>query len=381
MIHVCLWAPIVPVPTSSIFHLARTPMFDTYNGRSHDASFRRFDTVYQRGHVIAERTCSDPQDGLQIGTSCFRCIHFAYLDRVNISFAALTMNEELGMSPALCGAIAGIFFLGGPLAGLLLQFDGIFGLPAWRFLILSEAVPAVILRVLCLKLLVSHPREARWLSTGEKNWLVARLDTEKRSMEAGTDSTKFWRTIVDVKVLVLASAQILMVIAFTGFALWLPQVIVEWVSSSLTVSLLSSLPFLVAIPVILTVSRLAYRTQCPARYVVMPYRTVAVGLLWTAVAGVSAWSLIELCLIAIGNFAGQPSFFSIPAAFLSGASLSAAVAVAVAVISSISNPGGFIGPYAVGALHEVTDSFAAPFAALAGLALVAAYCSPSPRGG
>ena len=36
----------------------------------------------------------------------------AFLDRVNISFAALTMNRDLGISDSLYGFAAGIFFLG-----------------------------------------------------------------------------------------------------------------------------------------------------------------------------------------------------------------------------------------------------------------------------
>ncbi|RAI44545.1 MFS transporter [Rhodoplanes roseus] len=36
----------------------------------------------------------------------------AFLDRVNVSFAALTMNAELGLSPAVYGWGAGVFFLG-----------------------------------------------------------------------------------------------------------------------------------------------------------------------------------------------------------------------------------------------------------------------------
>src|SRR5271166_6156711 len=36
----------------------------------------------------------------------------AFIDRVNIGFAALTMNKELGFSPAVFGFGAGIFFLG-----------------------------------------------------------------------------------------------------------------------------------------------------------------------------------------------------------------------------------------------------------------------------
>ena len=36
----------------------------------------------------------------------------AFIDRVNIGFAALTMNKDLGLSPAVYGFGAGIFFLG-----------------------------------------------------------------------------------------------------------------------------------------------------------------------------------------------------------------------------------------------------------------------------
>jgi MFS transporter, ACS family, tartrate transporter len=36
----------------------------------------------------------------------------AYLDRVNVGFAALTMNKDLGISPYVYGWGAGIFFLG-----------------------------------------------------------------------------------------------------------------------------------------------------------------------------------------------------------------------------------------------------------------------------
>jgi ACS family tartrate transporter-like MFS transporter len=36
----------------------------------------------------------------------------AYLDRINISFAALTMNSELGITSAQFGLLLGIFFCG-----------------------------------------------------------------------------------------------------------------------------------------------------------------------------------------------------------------------------------------------------------------------------
>ena len=40
------------------------------------------------------------------------CYLAAFLDRVNIGFAALTMNQDLGFSASAFGFGAGIFFLG-----------------------------------------------------------------------------------------------------------------------------------------------------------------------------------------------------------------------------------------------------------------------------
>ncbi|ONG58929.1 hypothetical protein BKE38_01215 [Pseudoroseomonas deserti] len=43
---------------------------------------------------------------------CFVLFIINYLDRVNVGFAALQMNEELGLTPRIFGIGAGIFFLG-----------------------------------------------------------------------------------------------------------------------------------------------------------------------------------------------------------------------------------------------------------------------------
>jgi len=40
------------------------------------------------------------------------CYAVNFLDRVNVGFAALAMNEDLGFSPSVFGAGAGIFFVG-----------------------------------------------------------------------------------------------------------------------------------------------------------------------------------------------------------------------------------------------------------------------------
>ena len=39
------------------------------------------------------------------------CYFISFLDRVNVSFAALEMNRDLGLNPAVYGFGAGLFFL------------------------------------------------------------------------------------------------------------------------------------------------------------------------------------------------------------------------------------------------------------------------------
>jgi ACS family tartrate transporter-like MFS transporter len=42
----------------------------------------------------------------------FACYFLCYLDRINVGFAALTMNKDLGLDPAIFGMAAGAFFWG-----------------------------------------------------------------------------------------------------------------------------------------------------------------------------------------------------------------------------------------------------------------------------
>src|ERR1700736_5382914 len=42
----------------------------------------------------------------------FLCYIFAYVDRVNVGFAKLQMQQDLGMSDSVYGVAAGIFFFG-----------------------------------------------------------------------------------------------------------------------------------------------------------------------------------------------------------------------------------------------------------------------------
>src|SRR5439155_6509000 len=76
-------------------------------------------------------------------------------------------------------AIAGV--IGGPISGVLLNLHGIAGLAGWQWLFLVEGIPAIILGFLIFAILPDRPQAARWLTVGEKAWIISRLAEEHQA--------------------------------------------------------------------------------------------------------------------------------------------------------------------------------------------------------
>jgi len=73
--------------------------------------------------------------------------------------------------------------LGAPVSGLLLNLDW-WGWKGWQWLFILEGLPATVLGILTLKLLTDRPRDARWLSPAERDYLEGVLAEEARAKEA-----------------------------------------------------------------------------------------------------------------------------------------------------------------------------------------------------
>jgi MFS family permease len=65
-----------------------------------------------QGHSLLARGSAMAKVRRRLIPFLILCYFSAYLDRVNIGFAALRMNEDLGIGPEAFGFTAGIFFLG-----------------------------------------------------------------------------------------------------------------------------------------------------------------------------------------------------------------------------------------------------------------------------
>jgi ACS family tartrate transporter-like MFS transporter len=65
--------------------------------------------------------------------------------------------------------------------------------------------------------------------------------------------------------------------------------------------------------------------------------------------------ILALVVVNAGVSAAKPPLWAMPGAFLSGAG----AAAGIAMINSIGNLGGFVGPYAIGRLQSATGGYAA----------------------
>lgn len=370
-----------------------------------------------------------------------------FLDRVNIGFAALQMNQELGFSPRLYGLGAGIFFLGyvsfeipsnlilarigartwiarimiswgliasammfiqgpvslvglrfllgvaeagffpgmiyyltlwypeaeraravarfmlaiplsgvvgGPVSGALLGLHGALGLSGWQWLFLLEGVPAVLLGLVVYRVLPDGPEEAGWLTPPEREALIRRLRDERDQREQrhgiGVREALRHATVWQLAALLLLAN------AFGVYVLglWLPQIVRDISGlGPFGVGVLSAIPNLVAAAAMVLVGAHSDRTGERLGHIAAAAAAGAAGLAAAAYLHSTAPVIVALSLAAAGLLSTHGPIWPLPATFLTGS----AAAGGIAVMTTLANLGGFLGPYAVGVLKERSGGF------------------------
>jgi ACS family tartrate transporter-like MFS transporter len=148
------------------------------------------------------------------------------------------------------------------------------------------------------------------------------------------------------------------VTSFYGVSLWLPLIIEDLSGAgTLAVGLLGTIPYVAGAIGMVVVARHSDRTGERRWHVAVAAFVAAVGLILTGIAGSAAVEMVALCIASLGIYGALATFWSLPTALLSGT----AAAAGIALINSVGNLGGFVGPYAVGALSDATGSFLAGF--------------------
>ncbi len=370
----------------------------------------------------------------------------AYLDRINIGFAALTMNKQLAITSRQYGLLVGIFFfgyfffeipsnlllhkigariwiariliswgivavltgfvrsvgqlyvarfvlgvaeagffpgivlfltywfrqreqaraialfmtalpvtsiLGAPISGLILDRARWLGISSWRWLLILEGMPAIACCLLTYFFLPSRPAEADFLTRDEKDWITAALAREEEQKRT-KHQISATRTLSDGRVWHLASIGFTMAIGLYSMSFWMPQEVKSLSSrySNTMVGFLVMIPHLVGLLVMVLVSRSSDRKLERRYHAAIPAVVGGIALLLLGTTNSPFFSIALLSFMALGIYSFYGPFYSLPSEFLTGFS----AASGIALISSVANLGGFVGPYAIGAINDRTGS-------------------------
>jgi ACS family tartrate transporter-like MFS transporter len=257
--------------------------------------------------------------------------------------------------------IAGI--VGGPVSGALLSLDGAGGLAGWQWLFVVEGLPAVVLGIVVLRALPEQPSQARWLTPAEQSALTTQL-AEEAALGSKTGSVDTIRgALTSGRMWLLAAVYFTIPVELYAMSFWLPQIVKSASGASdFGVGVLSAIPYAVGAVGMIVVGRHSDETGERRWHIAL---SAALGGAAFALAGfvhgvVPAIALLSLAMLGLASMLGP--FWAFATSFLGGMG----AAAGIALVNSVGNVGGFVGPNIVGYVRESTNSFAA------GLAIVGA---------
>ncbi|HZP10597.1 MFS transporter, partial [Methyloceanibacter sp.] len=254
--------------------------------------------------------------------------------------------------------------IGGPVSGLLLEMHGTAGLKGWHWLFILEGIPAIALGIVALLFLDDRPRHAEWLTEEERGALEAVLAQEaKATRDAGYADLK--HAFIQPQVMMLCLIYFCGAIGLYGVSFWLPQVIETFGLDPLTIGFLSAIPYLAASIGMILWSWHSDATAERIWHLALPFLLAAAAFAWAAGGEGLAVTMIALSLATLGIFAAMGPFWSLPPAVLTGT----AAAAGFALINSIGNVGGLVGPTLIGGMKEATGTFTTSLIFLAGALL------------
>jgi ACS family tartrate transporter-like MFS transporter len=150
--------------------------------------------------------------------------------------------------------------------------------------------------------------------------------------------------------------------------IWTPLLLHPFGLSPLATGFATGAPALVAILPMVFWARHSDRTQERTWHVMVPCILGSLGFLWSAHAHSLAGILLALTVANLGISAAKGPLWAMPSLFLSGAG----AAAGIAMINSIGNLGGFLGPYLIGWFKDRLGSYAGGLYAVGALLAISA---------
>jgi MFS transporter, ACS family, tartrate transporter len=229
--------------------------------------------------------------------------------------------------------------------------------------------------------LTDRPEQAHWLTTAQREWLTATMRREREARLARHHTSEL-RMLFSGRLWLLSLIYFLNNVVTYGVFIWLPNIMRD-VSGfrGWKLSVATAIPFVAALAGMVLIGRHSDRTGDRKWHVAACAFTAAAGLV---LAAYSQHSVLLIVLSFMLSQAGQRAimsvFWAIPPIFLGGL----AAAAGIALINSLGNLGGFVGPTAIGWLRQGSGDYTSGLLLLAGVlvlegVLVASLRLPAER--
>jgi ACS family tartrate transporter-like MFS transporter len=257
---------------------------------------------------------------------------------------------------------------GAPVSTGLLELNGLLGLKGWQIMYIAEGIPTVLIGLLTFFVLTDRPEQAKFLTAEEKSWLTAKLAAERAAKEA-VRKFSIWQGMFDLKVLLLALNYFGIVVASLGVLFFVPQIIKSiGVSSNMAVGWLTMIPYICGGIGLVSWGLVSDRMKERRWNLLGACAVSTIGLIIAGMTMGTWWSMVGLSIATFGFYGSKGPFWSMPPMFMTGT----AAAASIAWINSIGNLGGFFGPWYVGVIKDLTNSYAGGLYGLAFLCVISA---------
>ena len=257
-----------------------------------------------------------------------------------------------------------------PVTGWLL---GAYG---WRMmLILEGALPFIWLPIWWF-FISDHPRDAKWISPAEREFLETTLQREAAELEP-VKSVPLWEWVVRPEIFVMIVMNFLHNSAAYGCMTFFTDGLKSKNFSAVQYGFLFAAPYALTAVIMVLNSWHSDKTHERRGHVALVYTLSGASLIASVLVREHFWvSYAFMCLAIPGPFAALAPFWAIPTETLPRN----VMGPVMGLVNALGNTGGFAGPYIVGWLKTRYHSTAIPFSALgAGMLLAAALAFLLPK--
>jgi ACS family tartrate transporter-like MFS transporter len=252
---------------------------------------------------------------------------------------------------ALSGLVMAVPFslaMGAPVSSLLLDVNWL-GLHGWKWMFILEGIPAVFLGFVTIWFMTDRPRNARWLTQQERDYLEAALEAEAHAKE-GVNKITVWQALRLRNVWLLALGIFATNTGGYALAFWVPSMVKTLSGGTDQATLLySGLFYACGLLGVYLSGQSCDRTGDRKWHCVAGQAATALFLAGSALTGQPfAVIMTWLCLTGFTAYFWPSPFWSLPTLTLTAS----AAAVSIGFINMAANLAGWLGNSYVGWLKS-----------------------------